>query len=243
MPAKLIERGPSLPMPPLTLTLLGGFEARQGSTPLRPLARKTQAFLAYLALEERALQRHELATLLWGESGEAQARQSLRKAFSVLRRSLGSRADAILVVHDHSVGLNAAAVDIDTRRFTRLAAEATPASLAEAAALYRGHLLAGLDLDEPAFNDWLLSRRERLREIALNANEPSARPPGRISRRRCGHRDRIAAARARTASRADTPRAHTALRAHGATRGSGAAVPAVRGCADAGTGRGARGGH
>src|SRR6266436_6015259 len=38
---------------------------------------------------------------------------------------------------------------------------------AEATALYRGDLLAGLAVDEAPFEEWLLGERERLRELAL----------------------------------------------------------------------------
>jgi tetratricopeptide (TPR) repeat protein len=51
--------------------------------------------------------------------------------------------------------------------FERAAAEATPAALERAAALYHGDFLAGLAVDEAPFEEWLLGERERLRELAL----------------------------------------------------------------------------
>lgn len=151
----------------LSLTVLGGFTAFLGPSPL-PLPKKTQALVAYLALESKSVHsRTDLATLLWGDTGDEQAMQSLRKALSVFRQQAGDPADDILVIHDGGIGINRAAISVDAIEFERLAHETAAEPLARAAALYRGQLLAGLDLDEGPFNEWLLSRRERLRELAV----------------------------------------------------------------------------
>ncbi len=153
----------------LSLTLLGGFDGSLGSGPLPSIPKKSQALLAFLALEGRSLHsRGELAAMFWGDTADEQAQQSLRKALSVLRQALGGRAE-ILIVQEGAVGLDRASVTVDVLEFERLARETEPFALAAAAALYRGPLLAGLDLGEGPFNDWLLPRRERLREAALNA--------------------------------------------------------------------------
>ena len=47
--------------------------------------------------------------------------------------------------------------------------EGTPAALEAAVVLYQGELLEGLAIDAPAFEDWLLGERERLREQAIEA--------------------------------------------------------------------------
>lgn len=155
-------------MATLVLTALGGFEARLSARPLPALPKKAQACLAYLALESTSVHsRAELAALLWGDTGDAQAHQSLRKALSSIRSALGDEAESILLAQEGSVALAAAQIDVDAIRFERLAAEGTPEAAARAAALYRGHLLHGFDLDEGPFNDWLLVTRERLRELAL----------------------------------------------------------------------------
>jgi DNA-binding SARP family transcriptional activator len=66
----------------LRLELLGGFTASwENGQPFRLPTRKTEGLLAYLALPAgRAHSRDTLATLLWGNTGEGQARQSLRQA-------------------------------------------------------------------------------------------------------------------------------------------------------------------
>src|SRR5262249_36386198 len=49
------------------------------------------------------------------------------------------------------------------------AAKRSADALAEAVSLYRGDLLAGLNIDEARFDDWLRAERQRLRELAVQA--------------------------------------------------------------------------
>jgi DNA-binding SARP family transcriptional activator/type II secretory pathway predicted ATPase ExeA len=152
----------------LNLTLLGAFEARlgAGASPLS-LPRKTQALLCYLALANRPVTRTELATLLWGDTGREQAQQSLRQTLSGLRQALDKAADT-LVTDARTVSLEPSTLEVDTAAFEALLKKGDSASLAQATSRYRGELLAGLDLDETAFEEWLLAQRERLRELAMN---------------------------------------------------------------------------
>jgi DNA-binding SARP family transcriptional activator len=64
----------------LAVNLLGGFQASLDSgAPCTLPTRKAQALLAYLALAPgRVCPRPALASLLWGERGDAQALKSLR---------------------------------------------------------------------------------------------------------------------------------------------------------------------
>jgi DNA-binding SARP family transcriptional activator/tetratricopeptide (TPR) repeat protein len=154
-------------MASLQLTLLGGFQARIGSGPALPLrTRKAQALLAYLALSAgRAHPRDKLATLLWGNSPEGQARNSLRQALFALRRALP--AGGVRVEGD-AVAVDPATVEVDVAAFERGVAEGTSAALEAAVPLYQGDLLAGLSVEGAAgFEEWLLGERERLRELAL----------------------------------------------------------------------------
>jgi DNA-binding SARP family transcriptional activator len=155
----------------LTLTLLGGFRARLGSgEPLALPTRKTQALLAYLAAPPGPTHtRDELASLLWGSTLETTARTSLRHALYALRKCLHAADGQPLRVEGEMVACDPAAVAVDVSEFEQRASEATPAALAEAAALYQGALLEGLTVQEPLFEDWLLAQRERLHEMALVA--------------------------------------------------------------------------
>jgi len=155
----------------LSLTLLGDFQARLGSElPLRLRTRKTQALLAYLASPPGTTHsRDKLASLLWGDCPQQQARSHLRGSLFVLRRALASADPPALALAGDAVTLNAGAVDVDTVVFARLAQAKDAGALARAVELYRGNLLEGLAFRGAPFEDWLMAERERLRELAVDA--------------------------------------------------------------------------
>lgn len=124
--------------------------------------------LAYLALTPGAqAPRASLATRFWGEGGEDDARNNLRQVLFRIRRSLGTASGALALEGD-TVGLDTALIETDALTFQRLASRGEEASLAEAAALYRGELLEGLDVGEPSFDEWLRGERERLRQLGID---------------------------------------------------------------------------
>lgn len=151
------------------LDLLGGFHLVSAGTELRLATRKAEALLACLALSpNHTRSRETLIGLLWGDRGEAQARHSLSQTLSSIRRAFTDAGAVPIIVADAaSIALESDRVDVDVHRFERRAAEGTPEALGEAAALYRGDLLAGLRLREEAFEEWLTGERNRLRECAL----------------------------------------------------------------------------
>jgi DNA-binding SARP family transcriptional activator len=151
----------------LDLTLLGGFRARlDAGLPVVLATRKAQALLAYLASPlGQAHPRDKLASLLWGDMRQPQARASLRQALAAIRRVVIG-VDA-LRVDAETIALDPAAVNVDVLAFEQGAKEGTGPSLERAAALYQGDLLAGLTLNEAPFEEWLLGERERLHELAL----------------------------------------------------------------------------
>ncbi|PYN14101.1 MAG: hypothetical protein DME06_05545, partial [Candidatus Rokuibacteriota bacterium] len=132
--------------------------------------KKAQALLAYLALPPgQPHPREKLATLLWGDMQDAQARGNLRHALSRIRKLLPPSARSGLVFDGPSVALDPSIVEVDVARFERLVADGRPAALEQVAGLYRGDLLAGLTLAERPFEEWLTSERERLHELAIQA--------------------------------------------------------------------------
>ena len=153
----------------LKVALLGMFEARLASGAALTFPRKkSEALLAYLALHPGQTQaRDKLAALLWGDSSDERARHSLRQALVTLRRALPGQAAACLVEVGDTIKLDPSAVEVDVALFERLAAEVSPEALERAAALYRGDFLEGVGVDEPAFEEWLRTERERLRELAI----------------------------------------------------------------------------
>jgi DNA-binding SARP family transcriptional activator len=159
-------------LPPLRLTLLGRSDGQLASGAPVDVPKKAMALLAYLALAPcGACAREGLAALLWGDTPETQARQSLRKTLSVLRQACAAAGEPVLLIGSDTVALDRNAVAVDVHTFERRVAEATPAAWANAAALYRGDLLDGFYLREAAFAEWLTVERERLRGMAIGALE------------------------------------------------------------------------
>lgn len=159
-------------MASLRLTLLGGLEARLSSgQPLALPPRKTGALLAYLAMPPgRARSREELMARFWSQRSERQARNSLRQALFALRRNLAPLDAPVLRIDGETVTLDPAHAQVDVLRFEELAERGTAHALRQATALYRGELLEGVVVRDPAFDEWLFYERERVRELAVRAH-------------------------------------------------------------------------
>src|SRR5262245_28294390 len=158
-------------MTSLKVTLLGGFDTRlaSGAAVCLP-TKKAKALLAYLAIRPgQSHPRDKLAALLWGGKSDDQARGDLRHALVALRRALAGTNPPALEIEGQTLALNPAGVGVDVVTFERRIAEGTPRALEQAAELYRGDLLLGFTVNEPLFEEWLVSERERLREMALEA--------------------------------------------------------------------------
>src|SRR5262249_59060863 len=100
---------------------------------------------------------------------DSQARDSLKQVVFKLRKSLDGIQPPPLVADREFLSLERGVVAVDVAEFEQLIGENTTESLARAAALYRGDLLDGLDLRDAAFEEWLLTERQRLRELARDA--------------------------------------------------------------------------
>lgn len=151
---------------------------------------KSKALLAYLATEnDRPHLREQLAALLWPESDQKSAMQSLRQALYSLRRQLQPETGE----QNQTPYLTVTRQDVafsfdseywsDVEQFTALirAAQQHPhqqpdicpecaVSLEEAIELYRGDFLTGLTLpDADDFETWRLARQEWYRAQMLRA--------------------------------------------------------------------------
>ncbi len=157
------------PGPLLKIKLLGSFEVGLDGGPTIEIgARKTRAMLAYLAVNPgRAQTRERLVGLLWSDRGDAQARNSMRQALSELGRAFDAIQPTPLVKERDTIQLAPDAIEVDVREFERLAASDDAADLDRAIALHGGDLLEGIDIRDPAFEEWLVPERQRLREIFL----------------------------------------------------------------------------
>ncbi|WP_342725606.1 BTAD domain-containing putative transcriptional regulator [Bradyrhizobium sp. B097] len=158
-------------MAKVNLALLGGFRFQtEPGEPISLSTKKAAALLAYLALHPgQAQARAKLATLLWGDRSEVQARDSLRQALSLVRKALSHVDPGALIAHEDTISFEPTALTIDAIAFGRLAACQEIASLEQAIALYDGELLDGFEVAAPEFEGWLTVERERFREIALEA--------------------------------------------------------------------------
>ena len=129
---------------PLAVTVDGA------DAPAELMWRKHLALLVYLARSPRGRTRDHLVGLLWPEKDEAKARHSLNEALRVIRRVAGDG----LVAEGDVVRLESSAVSIDVED--------------PRAADIRGVFLEGFGLsDAPAFEDWLVGERQRLRATSL----------------------------------------------------------------------------
>jgi len=162
----------TIALPTLSIRTFGGLSfalrpepQRNGhAQPLHFETRTTQALLLYLACQRRPVSRDGLAELLWPERTQEQARANLRLALHRLRRQI----DPFLLVTRQEVGLNpGAAIECDVAAFESHLTGGQPEA---ATALYGGDFLDGFYLDDsPAFEQWALLERERLRSLALVA--------------------------------------------------------------------------
>ena len=153
----------------VTLRLLGPFaiEANVG----RPItiavrSRKARALLAYLAMQrDYRGTREELATLLWGDGPDQQARHSLRQCLIALRQDLGLGSE-ILALDREAIWLRAQSVSVDARSFIAFAHSAGLDALTQATSLWRGAFLPDLTLDIEEFNSWQRREADRLAAAA-----------------------------------------------------------------------------
>jgi adenylate cyclase len=158
-------------VPNLEISLFGGFSVRCGTEQRIELSgRKDCALLGYLAVSPGVpCSREKLATLLWGDSGDRQARASLKQALLRLRRSFSLASSMPLIANRQVVSLDPDGVAVDVAMFERLLGDWSLEALEQAIALYRGELLDGIYIRNAAFEDWLLVERQRLRGLAVEA--------------------------------------------------------------------------
>lgn len=166
-PALLRLTSPADPFA-VRLRLIGHMEAwTLTSESILPAGRKTRALLAIIALSSpRPVLRSRLAELLWSRRPEEQARASLRQEIHRLLEVLAPAGQDVLSINRDSLALRPGIVWVDVDEVLR-ATTTHPASLA----LLDGELLESLDGIDPAFDAWLATERERLRDRARTIAE------------------------------------------------------------------------
>jgi len=131
--------------------------------------RKALALLFYLAINGKSQSRDTLATLLWPDNNQKQARLALNRHLFELRERLGGD----WLASDHqTIGLRADAdLWLDVDLFQRHLADCSGtiptcrALLTQAVSLYRADFLTGFTLlDCPEFDEWQFFQSEGLRQ-------------------------------------------------------------------------------
>jgi DNA-binding SARP family transcriptional activator len=131
---------------------------------------KAQALLYYLAATRRTHYRNELASLFWPDMPDVQALKNLRNILPVLRNRVGAH----VVITRHTVTFNRyTSYWLDVEAFEALLgidpSQASTAALWEAVGLYGDDFLSGFYVrNAPLFEEWMLLKRERLRDLFID---------------------------------------------------------------------------
>ena len=153
----------------LQLLLLGNLQVRRAGAQVTGFrSSKVKALLCYLAVTGRPHLRPILAGLLWGDAPEANARSSLSKALTNLRQVV----PGLLISTRQEVAFNRESPYwLDVEAFGEgVSPGMNIERLQDAVELYRGDFLEGFHVRQaPAFEEWALTQRTRLRELALQA--------------------------------------------------------------------------
>ncbi len=151
------------------LFLFGGFRLESaGGDVLSISLRKAEALLAYLAMAPgMTASREKLAALLWGESDQQRARQSLRQALFALSREFAQAEVSVLRMESQMVSLVPASIWVDIAEFQALVETDDAGHLIDAAAFYAGPFLQGFTVDSTEFDEWQRSLQGHLEEAAI----------------------------------------------------------------------------
>jgi DNA-binding SARP family transcriptional activator len=146
------------------LGLLGAFELSFGGGTLE-LPTPAQRVLAYLAIEDRPLQRSYLAAALWLDSTDARAAGSLRSALWRIRRS---RCE-LVEERNHQLQLSSK-VAVDLRAAYAWASRVQDRGQPLSRADVEGASLPA-ELLRDWYDDWVVLERERFRQLRAHALE------------------------------------------------------------------------
>jgi DNA-binding SARP family transcriptional activator len=165
----------------IRLQLLGGLAVgRSDSSPETPTKRRRNLAVLTIvaAAAPRPVARDKILALLWPESDDERARNSLRQELYALRRDLGEE----LFLPESAAGLqlDPAHIEVDLWEFrARLAAGA----YADAVAAYRGPFLDGFHVPGVGeFSHWLDGERLKLEQEYMKALETLAANASREGR-------------------------------------------------------------
>ena len=153
----------------LGIQLLGAFVmlTRQ-QLDLTPSSKKARCLLAYLALSPQgSASRRTIASLLWSQCDEEQARVSLRQCIRHIRQTLSKGfgeelVGNILITDRESLQLNELLVWVDCHCLDQPTPSTQEYPAQQFVAIRQGQALADLDIDDIEFDNWLRIERTSL---------------------------------------------------------------------------------
>jgi adenylate cyclase len=161
-------------IPQFTLDLLGVFRllAPNGER-IEIASKKGVALIATLAMaNDGERTRGWLHDKLWGKREQAQARSSLRRELSNLRKCLNTGAVRLLICEHDRVKLDLRYLRVDAR-----ALDAGEEFSAGRASVNPGEFLEGLDIaGEDGFENWLREQRGKFVDLGTGSHKDTARP-------------------------------------------------------------------
>ncbi|HSM72383.1 MAG TPA: hypothetical protein VK851_12640, partial [Anaerolineales bacterium] len=151
--------------PKIRIYLLGHFRVERGAKHVELPTRKVESLLAYLILNSESHAREKLAALLWGDSPDAEARNSLRNALAVLNKKLGHDLfiidrQVVKINPDYPLWVDALEFDLQASDF--LANPVSDSNLVDLE-LYQNDLLTDF------YDDWIFPQREHYRSLFLES--------------------------------------------------------------------------
>jgi DNA-binding SARP family transcriptional activator len=157
----------------LEVRVLGELELVRGGKPLAlPASKKSRALLAFLVVTARPHLRESLCDLLW--LGPDDPRAALRWSLTKIRALVDTGKITRLAADRERVAFEPTGASVDLLEARRLVGEPAEASqaptdaLLRAAELFRGELLAGLDLpDCYRYHEWCVAEREGARALRV----------------------------------------------------------------------------
>ncbi|SFU37750.1 BTAD domain-containing putative transcriptional regulator [Bradyrhizobium arachidis] len=149
----------------LALRLLGDFAAKVDEREISLATRKAKALTAYLALSDNTQDtRERLVGLLWSESDEEHARASLRQVVHDLRLAFDNAGFEGFRADKQNLALSRDRRRCDVDEVLAAAAQGTVHPRLLDTQRITETLLSGLDNLDPAFQVWLLTKRQLLHD-------------------------------------------------------------------------------
>ena len=128
--------------------------------------KKNAALLASILLEPaKRIKRGDAQALLWSQRSPDQAKASLRQSLSELREQLGSFSNFELITNRLEISLALDAIKLDVEEIIGVAASDNVTEKIRFADHCEGEFLKGLKILDPAFEDWVYSRRLHYSDI------------------------------------------------------------------------------